>query len=259
MSGNGGGAARPDITSMPLEIMQKIAANRVLSPQDFVAMSKTNRQFNASTQEQRFEKPARMRKRLTEASEQGMDAFYAVVYTELQQYAHDHPFTKPEPDATYYLNWYEKGFPSNFIMGSSFAKKRGLTNVRCSVCISKHSERIWIHLGDEEYVLIDANDAEHVPEYAGSDDDMERNEWHKSLAKSPQQKFLKRITFFQLLQIMQAKRLRFEWFAPKISHKDLVPGANPKSEATKTLIDALCANLVKKGYLVANSFVDLCL
>ena len=48
-------------------------------------------------------------------------------------------------------------------------------------------------------------------------------------------------------------------FRRRKKNKDTVPGANPESKATKTLIDALCANLVKKGYLVANSFVDLCL
>ena len=254
MSEDGGGAARPDITTMPPEIMQKIAEDRVLSPQDIVAMSETNRQFNAATQEQRFEKPARMRERLKAASEQGMDAFYDAVYTELQQYAQDHPFTKPAPDDTYYLEWYETGFSSKFSYGFSFAKDRGLTNVRCSICIGSYSERTFIHLGENEFVLINANDAKHVPEYRVLEYDTDRNTWDKSLAKD---KTTKGKTFFELLQVMQTKRLRFQCFLQK--NKDTVPGANPESKATKTLIDALCANLVKKGYLVANSFVDLCL
>ena len=55
--------------------------------------------------------------------------------------------------------------------------------MRCSICIGSYSERTFIHLGEKDFVLINANDARHVPEYRVLEYDTDRNTWDKSLAK----------------------------------------------------------------------------
>lgn len=169
-----------------------------------------------------------MRKRLEEASQKGIDVFYDAVYAELQNYAREHAFVKPAPSEPYYLTWHEVGHPSSFLLGPRYAEKNGLSHVRCTVCCSTKQLNIntTIDLGCQKYVLI-------LPSDEAEFSDL--NEYDESLPEEPS---IKNKTFYELLQLMQTKRLRFE---PLL--EDEIPGDDPNSEATQTLIDLMCRNL----------------